>query len=103
MSQSECLILTQGRTVCLLLDSAIRLLLEMNFKDETSKAIRDEGSSDIFNTIVLVATISCGKDVWQEVYAFLRDIGISVPSDFSLEMMYMESVSELLPSEGKHN
>lgn len=103
MSQNECLVLTKGRAVCTLLDAAIRLLLEMNFKDETSKTIRDECSSDIFNTIVLVATISCGKDVWQDVYAFLKDVGISVSSDFNLEMMYMESVSELLPSEGKHN
>ena len=103
MNNKEFLFLTKGRAVCLVLDTAIELLKEMDFKEDASKAIKDECSTEIFNIIVQVATISCGKDTWSEVYDFLLSIGISVLPDFHLEMMYMESISEKLPSEGKHN
>lgn len=101
--QNDYLIQTKGRSVCLVLDTAMGQLEEIDFGNEVSNVARDECLSDIFNTIVQVATISCGKDEWPEVYDFLMDIGVSVPSDFCLEMMYMESVSEKLPSEGRHN
>lgn len=103
MNQKDFLILTKGRAVCLVLDAAIGLLTEMDFKSDVSNAARDECSTDIFNVIVQVATISCGKDTWGEVYDFLISIGISVSPDFNLEMMYMESISEKLPSEGRDN
>ncbi len=89
--------------MCILLDTAIGLLAEIDFKSDVSNAARDECSTDIFNVIVQVATISCGKDTWGEVYDFLISIGIPVSSEFNLEMMYMESISEKLPSDGRHN
>lgn len=103
MNQRDLLIQSKGRAVCLVLDAAIGLLAEMEFKDDVSNTARDECSTDIFNIIVQVATLSCGKDIWSEVYDFLVSIGISVSPDFNLEMMYMESISEKLPSEGWHN
>lgn len=103
MNQKDFLILTKGRAVCLLLDTAIGLLAEMDFKNEVSNAVRDDCSTDIFNIIVQVATISCGKDTWSEVYDFLISIGIPVSSELNLDMMYMESISEKLPSDGRHN
>lgn len=89
--------------MCLLLDTAIGLLAEMDFKNEVSDAVRDECSTDIYNIIVQVATISSGKDTWGDVYDFLISIGIRVSSDLNLEMMYMESISEVKPSDERHN
>ena len=103
MNQKDFLILTKGRAVCLLLDTAIGLLAEMDFKNEVSDAVRDECSTDIYNIIVQVATISCGKDTWGDVYNFLISIGIRVSSDLNLEMMYLESISEVKPSDERHN
>lgn len=102
MNQRNLLIQTKGRAICLVLDAAIGLLAEMDFKNEVSNAVRDDCSTDIFNIIVQVATISCGKDTWGDVYDFLISIGIRVSSDLNLEMMYMESISEVKPSDERH-
>lgn len=102
MNQRNLLIQTKDRAICLVLDAAIGLLAEMDFKNEVSNAVRDDCSTDIFNIIVQVATISCGKDTWSEVYDFLISIGIRVSSDLNLKMMYMESISEVKPSDERH-
>lgn len=103
MNNKEYLFLTKGRAVCLVLDTAMGLLAKMDFRNDVFNTTRDECSMDIFNVIVQVATISCGKDTWDEVYDFLISIGITVSSEFNLKMMCMESISENLPSEGRHN
>lgn len=96
-------ILTKGRAICLVLDSARHLLAELPLDNEVVEATQKDCGVDMLTMIVQIATISCGVDEWTEVYAFLLNIGISVPDDFNLKMNYMESVSDLLPSDGRHN
>lgn len=96
-------ILTKGRAICLVLDSARHLLAELPPDNEVVEATQKDCEADMLTMIVQIATISCGVDEWTEVYAFLLNIGISVPDDFNLKMNYMESISDLLPSDGRHN
>ena len=103
MNPKDYLILTKGRAICLVLDAARNLLAQMDSPNEVFDAVKSECTSAILNIIVQVATISCGEDAWPEVHSFLIGIGITISSDLNLEMMYMESISEKLPSEGIHN
>lgn len=103
MNPKDYLILTKGRAVCLVLDTARRVLAEMEFKNEVFEATRKECETDAFKLIIQVATISNGYDEWPKVYAFLNDLGISVPEEFNQEMRYMSSVADILPSEQRHN
>ena len=103
MNSKDYLILTKGRAVCLVLDTARYVLAEMEFDDEAFETTRKECEADVFNLIIQVATISNGYDDWLKVYAFLNDLGRSVPEELNQEMRYMSSVADILPSEQRHN
>ena len=103
MNEKDYLILTKGRAVCLMLDSARCMLSEMLFEDKVSNVIVKECCADLLDTIVQVATVSCGCDEWPQVYSFLVTAGISIPDDFNYKMMYMDSIADLPPSEKRNN
>ena len=103
MNEKDYLILTKGRAVCLMLNSARCVLSEMVFEDNVSNVVVKECDADLLDTIVQVATVSCGCDEWPQVYSFLVDVGISIPDDVNYKMMYMESISDLPPSENRNN
>ena len=103
MENKDYLILTKGRAVCLMLNSARCVLSEMVFEDNVSNVVVKECDADLLDTIVQVATVSCGCDEWPQVYSFLVDVGISIPDDVNYKMMYMESIADLPPSENRNN
>ena len=103
MNEKDYLILTKGRAVCLMLNSARCVLSEMVFEDNVSNVVVKECDADLLDTIVQVATLSCGCDEWPQVYSFLVDVGISIPDDVNYKMMYMESIADLPPSENRNN
>lgn len=103
MNEKDYLILTKGRAVCLMLNSARCVLSEMVFEDNVSNVVVKECDADLLDTIVQVATVSCGCDEWPQVYSFLVDVGISIPDDVNYKMMYMESIADLPPSENRNN
>ena len=103
MENKDYLILTKGRAVCLMLNSARCVLSEMIFENEISNVIVKECDEDLLAAIVRVATVSCGCDEWTHVYSFLVTAGISIPDDFNYKMMYMESIADILPSENRNN
>lgn len=103
MNEKDYLILTKGRAVCLMLNSARCVLSEMVFEDNVSNVVVKECDADLLDTIVQVATLSCGCDEWPQVYSFLVDVGISIPDDVNYKMMYMESISDVPPSENRNN
>ena len=103
MNEKDFLILTKGRAVCLMLNSARCVLSEMVFEDNVSNVVVKECDADLLDTIVQVATLSCGCDEWPQVYSFLVDVGISIPDDVNYKMMYMESIADLPPSENRNN
>ena len=86
-----------------MLNSARCVLSEMVFEDNVSNVVVKECDADLLDTIVQVATVSCGCDEWPQVYSFLVDVGISIPDDVNYKMMYMESISDLPPSENRNN
>ena len=103
MNEKDYLILTKGRAVCLMLNSARCVLSEMVFEDNVSNVVVKECDADLLDTIVQVATLSCGCDEWPQVYSFLVDVGVSIPDDVNYKMMYMESISDVPPSENRNN
>ena len=103
MNEKDFLIPTKGRAVCLMLNSARCVLSEMVFEDNVSNVVVKECDADLLDTIVQVATVSCGCDEWPQVYSFLVDVGISIPDDVNYKMMYMESIADLPPSENRNN
>ena len=86
-----------------MLNSARCVLSEMVFEDNVSNVVVKECDADLLDTIVQVATLSCGCDEWPQVYSFLVDVGISIPDDVNYKMMYMESIADLPPSENRNN
>ena len=60
---------------------------------------RQECMTELFYIITRVASVSCGKEKWTEVYNFLVEIGISIPEDFHLEMSYVDSMLDVVPGE----
>ena len=99
MSYEDYLILTKGRAACLILDSAIGLLDEMEITIPSAESARQECMTELFYIITRVASFSCGKEKWTEVYNFLVEIGISIPEDFHLEMSYVDSMLDVIPGE----
>lgn len=99
MSYEDYLILTKGRAACLILDSAIGLLDEMEITIPSAESARQECMTELFYIITRVASFSCGKEKWTEVYNFLVEIGISIPEDFHLEMSYVDSMLDVVPGE----
>ena len=86
-----------------MLNSVIGHLKEMSFETDTCESVRIECISELYHLLIQVATITCGHDDWTEVYDFISCIGVSIPEKLALEMEYMESISEKLPSEIVHN
>lgn len=103
MNNKDYLIQTKGRAVCLVLNTAKFMLSDMEFADEMHYHICKECQTELFDTMIQVATISCGSDEWPDVYDFLIDIGISIPDDVNYRMMYMNSIAELSPSEKRNS
>ena len=103
MENKDYLILTKGRAVCLVLDTAIGLLNEIAFEVSSTESARQECVWELFYIITQVASISCGYEEWTKVYDFLSDIGISVPEDFHLQMSYVDSMLDVVPGEMKCN
>ena len=103
MDTKDYLILTKGRAVCIVLDTARGIMAEMKFENSIFENIRKECEADMLNLMIQVATISNGCDQWEEVYALLTDIGISIPEDVEQEMRYMSSVMDILPSDQRHS
>ena len=99
MSYEDYLILTKGRAACLILDSAIGLLDEMEITIPSAESARQECMTELFYIITRVASFSCGKNKWTEVYNFLVEIGISSPENFHLEMSYVDSMLDVVPGE----
>ena len=99
MSYEDYLILTKGRAACLILDSALGLLDEMEITIPSAESARQECMTELFYIITRVASFSCGKEKWTEVYNFLVEIGISIPEDFHLEMSYVDSILDVVPGE----
>ena len=89
--------------MCLALDSAIGLLNEMELDAPSAESARQECVTELFYIITRVASFSCGKEKWTEVYNFLVEIGISIPEDFHLEMSYVDSMLDVVLGEEKHN
>ena len=99
MNKRDYLILTKGRAACLILDSAIGLLDEMEITIPSAESARQECMTELFYIITRVASFSCGREEWTGVYDFLVEIGISVPEDFHLEMSYVDSMLDVVPGE----
>lgn len=89
----------KGRTVCIVLDTAIGLLSEMGLHVSSVESARQECVTELFYIITRVASFSCGKEKWTEVYNFLVEIGISIPEDFHQEMSYVDSMLDVVPGE----
>lgn len=85
--------------MCLVLDSAIGLLNEMELDVSSAESARHECVTELFYIITRVASISCGREEWAGVYDFLVEIGISVPENFHLEMSYVDSMLDIVPGE----
>ena len=103
MCKRDYLILTQGRAVCLAIDTAIGLLNEMELDVSSAESARHECVTELFYIITRVASFSCGREEWTGVYDFLVEIGISVPEDFHLEMSYVDSMLDVIPGEEIRN
>ena len=103
MKNKDYLILTKGRAVCLVLDTAIGLLNEVAFDTPSTESARQECVRELFYIITQVGSISCGYEEWTKVYDFLSDIGISVPEDFHLQMSYVDSMLDDVSGEMKCN
>lgn len=103
MENKDYLILTKGRAVCLVLDTAIGLLNEITFDTPSTESARQECVRELFYIITQVGSISCGYEEWTKVYDFLSDIGISVPEEFHLQMSYVDSLLDVVPGEMKCN
>ena len=99
MSKEDYLILMKGRSVCMVLYTAIGLLSEMRLYVSSAESARQECMTELFYIITRVASISCGREEWTGVYDFLVEIGISVPEDFHLEMSYVDSMLDIVPGE----
>lgn len=54
--------------------------------------------TELFYIITRVASFSCMRDEWTGVYDFLVETGISVHEDFHLEMSYVDSMLDVVPS-----
>ena len=103
MDNKDFLILTKGRAVCLVLDTAIGLLNEITFDTPSTECARQECVRELFYIITQVGSISCGYEEWAKVYDFLLDIGISVHEEFHLQMSYVDSMLDDVPGEMKCN
>ena len=103
MNQKDFLILTKGRVVCLMLNMAQNLLSDFTFDNEVYEVTRKECEADLSAIIIQVATIASGCDNWLDVSTFLVETGISLSEDLEFKMMYMESISEVKPSDERHN
>lgn len=103
MNEKEFLILTKGRAVCLMLDTAVGILNEISFKSSSAEDARRESVREIFYVMTQVASLVCGKSEWNGVYDFLVEIGITVPEDFHLQMSYVDSMLDIVPGEMKCN
>ena len=99
MNKKDYLILTKGRAVCLALDAAIGLLNEMELDVSSAESARQECVTELFYIVTRVASFSCMREEWAEVYDFLVEIGITVPEDFHLEMSYADSMLDVVPGE----
>ena len=103
MKHNESVFLTKGRVVCLMLNMAQNLLSDFTFDDEVYEVTRKECEADLSAIIIQVATIASGRDNWPDVSNFLVETGISLSEDLEFKMMYMESISEVKPSDERHN
>ena len=99
MSKEDYLILMKGRSVCMVLYTAIGLLSEMRLYVSSAESARQECMTELFYIITRVASISCGSEEWTGVYDFLVEIGISIPEDFHQEMSYVDSMLDVVPGE----
>lgn len=103
MTDKDYLILTKGRAVCLILDTAVGILNEISFASSSTEDARRECVREVFYVMTQVASLACGKSEWNGVYDFLVEIGISVPEDFHLQMSYVDSMLDVVPGEMKCN
>lgn len=97
MSYEDYLILTKGRAACLILDSAIGLLDEMEITIPSAESARQECMTELFYIITRIASFSCREERWSRVYNFLVEIGISIPEDFHNEMSYVDHMLDIVP------
>jgi hypothetical protein len=103
MNKKDYLILTKGRAICLVLDTARVLLSDLHLDNELYNLTRKECEEEILNIIIQVATFSIGYDEWPKVYDFISKAGIFIPDEFNISMRYMDSISEILPKETHNN
>lgn len=103
MKHNESVILTKGRAVCLMLNMARNLLSDFTFDDEVYEVTRKECEADLSTIIIQVATIASGSDYWPDVSTFLAETGIILSDDLEFKMMYMESISDHIPSDERNN
>lgn len=81
MSKEDYLILMKGRSVCMVLYTAIGLLSEMRLHVSSVESARQECVAELFYIITRVASFSCEREEWAGVYDFLVEIGISIPEE----------------------
>ena len=86
-----------------MLNMAQNLLSDFTFDNEVYEVTRKECETDLSAIIIQVATIASGFDNWPDVSTFLVETGISLSEDLEFKMMYMESISEVKPSDERHN
>ena len=103
MNKKDYLILTKGRAICLVLDTARVLLSDLHLDNELYNLTRKECEEEILNIIIQVATFSIGYDEWPKVYDFISKAGIFIPDEFNISMRYMDSISEIPPKETHNN
>lgn len=103
MNKKDYLILTKGRAICLVLDTARVLLSDLHLDNELYNLNRKECEEEILNIIIQVATFSIGYDEWPQVYDFISKAGIFIPDEFNISMRYMDSISEIPPKETHNN
>ena len=93
----------KGRVIIRFLDYSRGLLTSLRFKEKVQQDAAVEQAKAIEIAIVEIATLCSGATHWDQLYSYLKEVGIDVSQEFCLRKVYLDQLMDDSPVESNRN